>query len=364
MHKSGQKFSGLSLQGNLYSSDELKVLSAKMVVNAEISEWEKAIYRFIAEWLNDAEYVEVKTSGSTGVPKQLKIPKTRMITSANSTNHFFDLKAGKRALLCLSADYIAGKMMLVRAFVGGFALDYCQPSADVLLQNKTQYDFTAVVPMQVEATLKTNIAAFERVRTYIVGGAALHTDVIEQLHTLPSAFWSTYGMTETITHVALQALNGVRKTDYYQALEGVKFDKDARSCLRIFAPKLSDEAIQTNDLVDLINERQFRFLGRADFVINSGGIKLFPEQLEQKISSLLTGKYAFSSAKDLRLGEKLVLVVEGKLTEEEKQKLLIEMSSLLTSYERPKAIYCIEMLPVTLNDKIDRKSLQSMVETL
>jgi len=364
MRKLGQKYSELSMQGRLYSSGELKALSAKMIGNAEIPEWEKAIYRFIGEWLNNAEYVEVKTSGSTGVPKKLKISKARMIASAMATNHFFDLKAGKEALLCLSADYIAGKMMLVRAFVGGFALDYCQPSANALLKNKKQYDFTAVVPMQVETTLKTNIAAFERVRTYIVGGAALRTDLIEHLYALPSVFWSTYGMTETITHVALQVLNGKRKTDYYQALEGVKFDKDARSCLRILAPRLSDEAIQTNDLVDLINEQQFRFLGRADFVINSGGIKLFPEQLEQKISLLLTEKYAFSSVKDMRLGEKLVLVVEGKLAEEKKQKLLIEMHSFLTSYEQPKAIYCIKMLPVTLNDKIDRKALRSMVEML
>lgn len=328
-----------------------------------IPDWEKAIFHFISEWLDDMDYVLVKTSGSTGKSKNIQIEKTRMIASAKATNAFFNLDENKKALLCLSAEYIAGKMMLIRAFVGGFDLHYIEPKSDALLKINSDFDFTAVVPLQLESVLKSeNAQLINRVKKMIVGGAAVRQDLIQKLEQVETEVWATYGMTETVTHIALQGLNGKHKTNYFQGLPSVEFQTDERDCLKINVPAVSQDAIQTNDSVELLNAHQFRFLGRVDFVINSGGIKLSPEILEQKLEIYIESDFAFSSKLDKLLGEKLVLVIEGETYSE---KMFRELNNLiktrLNRFEQPKEILFIQEFPKTRNGKLDRIVLKEII---
>ncbi|MBN1651091.1 MAG: AMP-binding protein [Bacteroidales bacterium] len=351
------KYTSLKLNGITYSHPELLHLAKEKMQDSLLADWEKFIFLFILDWLNTDSFVLVKTSGSTGKPKTIQIEKDKMLASAIATNTFFDLDEKKTALLCLSAEYIAGKMMLVRAFVGGFDLHYTAPQSDALLLNTNVYFFTAIVPLQLESALKKNALALNNFHKIIIGGAAIRPAAIEKLQDLNAEFWSTYGMTETITHIALQALNGKQKTDYFQALNTVEFGVNENLCLSIFAPYIQKDKIQTNDRVELISSTQFRFLGRADFIINSGGIKLSPEILERKIAKYIDSDFAFSSRLDKTLGEKLVLVIEG-----EKYLNLTEFQSAVNQalgrFERPKEIVFIEQLPKTKNGKLDRNALR------
>ena len=363
MKKSFETYSTLKLNGQFYSRQELLTLSEAKLDSSTIPDWEKAIYLFIIEWLDEKEEVVVKTSGSTGKPKNILLEKQRMVSSAKATNAFFNLDENSKALLCLSAEYIAGKMMIIRAFVGAFDLYYKEPTSDALLHLETDFDFTAVVPMQMGIALKKeNITPLNRIKKMIIGGAALREDLKESLDSLETDVWATYGMTETITHIALQRLNGKHKTEYFQALPNVKFDVDEKDCLRISAPNINSAAIQTNDKVELLDDQRFRFLGRVDFVINSGGIKLSPEILEQKMALHIGDEFAFSSKLDAILGEKLVLVIEGRTYSKEKLNELDKiLQSKLDRFEQPKEILFVQELPETSSGKLDRISMKKML---
>jgi len=363
MSQDWKSYTNLKLNGLFYSKLEMFALSYAKLEDSNIPEWEKLIYRFIIEWLNDKDLVMVNTSGSTGKPKSIQIEKDRMIASAKATNEFFNLNEDKKALLCLSAEFIAGKMMIVRAFVGGFDLQYSEPRSDALLRFNSDFDFVAVVPLQLEYALKSdNIQALSRIKKLIVGGAAMRQNIIQKLEQVETEVWLTYGMTETITHIALQGLNGKYKTSYFKALRGVEFQLDKRECLLINAPLVSSDSIQTNDRVELVNKHQFRFLGRVDFVINSGGIKFSPEILEQKMAMHIERDFAFSSKIDDVLGEKLVLVIEGDSFSEAKGKELNKiLKNALSRFEHPKEILFIRELPKTVNGKLDRNRLKEII---
>lgn len=350
------------LNGKKYSRLALYDLALEKLKNCAY--WEKTIFQFLMDWFNEQDEILVNTSGSTGNPKTISLRKNAMVASAQATNSFFSLNAHSSALLCLSADYIAGKMMIVRALVGGFDLHCIEAKSDALCHLKRPFDFTAIVPMQLETALKqTKSAEWKGIKTIIVGGAAVANNLLPLLEGLESEFWSTYGMTETITHIALRRLNGAQKTDYFQALENVSFSVDDRGCLRILAKRLTDEAIQTNDSVELISSRQFRFIGRADFIINSGGIKLSPERLEQKMVPFIKDDFAFSSMPDELLGEKLILLIASEVYANDKYKTLeYLLDRELERFQQPKAIRFIEELPRNKNGKLDRLKLKKFLK--
>jgi len=356
-------YTDLKLNGKSYSLQDLLIISELKISDIEVPEWEKAIFRFISEWIDENDSISVTTSGSTGKPKEIWLKKNRMLASAMATNTFFQLDITKKALLCLSAEYIAGKMMIVRAFVGGFDLHYIEPASNSLLGIQTQYDFTAVVPLQLEAVFKSyNSQVLNNIKKLIVGGAAVRSDLNLILDYVESEIWASYGMTETITHVALQALNGRKKMDFFRAIEGVEFQVDDHDCLKITAPAINPESIQTNDRVDLINAKEFRFLGRIDFVINSGGIKFSPEFIEQKIAHFIDRNFVFSSLPDEVFGEKLVLVIEGsKYLDELLEEIKLSMKKVLSRFEQPKEILFVPILPKTESGKIDRIKLKQII---
>jgi O-succinylbenzoic acid--CoA ligase len=311
----------------------------------EGTEFEKAIGEFLFDWFDNKSYIELSTSGTTGVPKKIRIEKQAMVHSALATGNFFDLHPGDKALQCLPAKYIAGKMMFVRSFILGLELDYVAPSSHPMEQNTTQYDFVAMVPLQVENSLKE----LKNVEKLIVGGAKMSADLEQRLFQLKTKIYETYGMTETITHIAAKKIG----EKAFTILPDVKIYQDNRKCLVIDAPKISSETIVTNDIVELVNENQFIFLGRIDNVINSGGVKLIPEQIEAKLAGKINSRFFVAGIPDSVLGEKLVLVIEGA-----KQNLDETVFDGLDKFEKPKAVFYVPEFTETLNGKIKRKEIK------
>lgn len=308
--------------------------------------YEQSIGEFFLDWFDKKDYIEMTTSGTTGLPKVVRLQKQAMIQSALATGDFFDLKPGDKALLCLPTQFIAGKMMLVRSLILGLELDVVAPSLHPLALNSTIYDFVAMVPLQVQ----NSIEGLHKVRKLIIGGAKMDSSLEEKLLPLKTEIYETYGMTETITHIAAKRLGD----SVFSILPNVKISQDDRQCLVIHVSTISDEPIVTNDLVELLNDQQFIFLGRIDNVINSGGVKLIPEQIEAKLIGKINSRFFVTGLPDATLGEKLVLVIEG-----EKQDFASDFFDVLGKYEKPKEIVFVPKFKENENGKLLRKpSLQ------
>ncbi|WP_246865748.1 AMP-binding protein [Croceivirga thetidis] len=330
------------LNRSQFTEEDLVEVAISFIKEGE--PFEKAIGDFICDWFSKNDFVEVQTSGSTGKPKTIRIEKRFMVNSALATGSFFNLNAGDTALLCLPAEFIAGKMMLVRAMVLGLHLDFVSPSSSPLQENKSDYDFCAMVPLQVENSIEN----LHRLNKLIIGGAPISNSLKNKLGNLETKFFETYGMTETITHIAAKRLND----EFFKVLPGVSVSIDDRGCLVINAPIISKTEVVTNDLVTVDSESSFKWLGRFDNIINSGGVKLIPEVIEKKLSSEIKGRFFVSGVPDHTLGEKLILVVEGQ----EVPKLKEALSTLpsLKRFELPKSIHFIPYFKETGSGKINR----------
>lgn len=314
-----------------------------------------SIYPFLGHFLSDANEINVQTSGSTGTPKVIAIRKEFMVQSAMATGKFFNLSENTTALLCLNPDYIAGKMMLVRALILGWKLDVVPQSSKPLKQINKSYDFSAMVPMQVY----NSIDELHKIKTLIVGGGVVSQELQSKLQALKTNVFATYGMTETVTHIAVKRLNGKDEKSLYRTLPNVKIATDERNCLIIDASKVSVDKVVTNDIVKIISDNEFEWLGRYDSIINSGGIKLIPEQIELKLSEVIKNRFFISSLPDEKLGEKLILIIEGK----ENTHILDEVKNLqsLDKYEVPKAIYFLPSFIETATKKIQRKKTRDLI---
>ncbi|ESU24779.1 menE protein [Flavobacterium enshiense DK69] len=297
--------------------------------------------KFVLEWFDENNYVEVTTSGTTGTSKIIRLKKEAMVNSALATAAFFDLKSNCKALHCLPMQYIAGKMMLVRAMVLGWDLDFVKPDSRPLDGNEKNYDFAAMVPLQVE----NSIEQLHLVKKVIIGGAKLNPDLSNKLKQLPADFYETYGMTETITHIAAKRIQDTA----FSVLPGIVISTDERNCLVIDAPRLSDIKIVTNDVVELQDGSKFVWLGRFDNVINSGGVKLFPERIEEKLGRKIPYRFFVIGKPDTSLGEKLVLVIESSPYE-----LETSLFDDLGKFEKPKEILFVPKFSETETGKIKR----------
>lgn len=321
------------------------------------------LWLFFKDWFNDNEFMVVQTSGSTGTPKPIQLKKEFMINSALATGSFFELGTETSALLCMSVNYIAGKMMLVRAFTLGWHIDVVMPEANPLKNTQKTYDFCAMVPLQLQASLQE----LHKVKKLIVGGGVVSPDLYSKIQQVSTEVYATYGMTETITHIAVKKLNhnSINKESYYTTIPGVTIRQDERNCLVIHAPKVSKEDVVTNDVVKVISNISFEWLGRYDNVVNSGGIKLHPETIEEKLALLIPERFFVIGVTDAVLGEKLVLVIETEKNKEKEVQLLSEIEKLekLGRYERPKAIYFVPKFVETTTKKVQRlKTLELILE--
>ncbi len=313
--------------------------------------------RFLEEWNNDLPYVNVQTSGSTGTPKILQVSKEMMRRSARKTLQYFDLKPGDTALLCLSADYIAGKMMIVRALEGNLRLITVEPSSTPLRDFTGEVDFAAMVPAQVFEELKTG-GSLNRVRKLLIGGMALSPALEEALQQCTCEACESYGMTETVSHIALRRLNGSSRQAGFAPLQGVSVSLDERDCLVIDCPDLLENSLTTNDVAEILPSGQFRILGRVDNVINSGGIKIQPEETERKIASFFSSPFAISSVSDEKFGEKIVLVAGENISKTK----LNEINNCLNKSEKLHHAFHLPELPQTATHKIDRRQLKNILE--
>ena len=355
----------IHLLGKSFSTEEIKSYKAA----GDEPPFAMAATHFMQEWLNGANTFKQKTSGSTGIPKVITLAREQMKASAKATMKTLGLKPGNKALLCINPDFIGGKMMMVRALEGKFDLSIIPPTSDpsVHLPGHDAFDFAALVPLQVKSLLETEKGRkqLNAIKKIIIGGAAIDQSMEEKLQNITSEVYNTYGMTETVSHIALKKLNGTERSSYFKLLDGIQIKTDARGCLMIKGVVTRDQWLTTNDLVKVIDQQHFDWLGRDDLVINSGGIKVLVEPLEKEIQKILgdsfTQNFIIIGIPDTTYGEKIVMVIEGKSTptrEEWMQKL---KAGSLPKYHLPKEVIYLERFPLTDSGKINRKKIKAMV---
>ena len=314
------------------------------------------VLNFVKVWNSKADYITVNTSGSTGYPKQIKILKSKMRASANATVKFFELEPGQTILMTLSAEYIAGKMLIVRAIENNLKLIIAPVSSNPLLIDLNhKIHFSAFVPLQVQTILEntTSKRNYQLIDKVIIGGGEINKALEKKISNLTNSNFATFGMTETISHIALRNIS--KDESHYTALPNVDFSVNSSQCLIINAPLINSKIdLQTTDIVDLLNSKQFIWKGRADFVINSGGIKLNPEILERKIESLIpNNRYYFKGEKDDLLGERLILKIEN-ISPLNLSELKEQLKQKLDKIELPKSILLVDQFSETKTGKIIR----------
>ena len=312
---------------------------------------------FIDEWNSPANTIRVQTSGSTGAPKPMMVEKIRMMASARMTCQFLGLRPHDTALLCMNLDYIAAKMMVVRALTWGMRLIDVgvdgHPMASPLIADEP-IDFTAMVPLQVYNSLQhpKEKEKLMNIRHLLIGGGALDEKLEAELRHFPHAVWSSYGMTETLSHIALRKVNGEKASLWYEPLEGIHVCADENQCLVIDAPALCPEILHTNDIVDFSADGcHFRVLGRKDNVICSGGIKIQAEEIERILKKDIDQPFFITKDKDEKYGEIVVIVTEEKNT----KKLEDIFNHALPKYWRPRKIISVGHLPLTETGKPRRQ---------
>ena len=349
----------LWLKGKTYSLEELK----EGTIPSSTS-FEESTLLFCKEWLNGKAAFEIQTSGSTGIPKKISFTRNQLEASAMLTAKALDLKNNFNALVCLDTKYIAGQMMLVRSFVTDMNIYAVEPSANPFahLTTATKIDFVAMVPYQLQALLDTTHAyRLNDVHTIIIGGAATSSGLVERLQNYSCHCYATYGMTETISHIALRKLNGKNSEEYFHPLQSVHLTKDERDCLVIQAPHITEEQIVTNDLVELKEDQSFKVLGRWDNVINTGGVKISPEGVEEKIKSVfaqlaLPNRFFLAAMPDEKLGSKVTLVIEGvAFSSSTLNSISEQLAKSLSRFEIPGDIKFIAAFTETDTQKINRK---------
>ena len=335
------------LNGFHYNREALKEVAYSYIKEGE--DFEVAIGEFLADWLDSNETLSAKTSGSTGMPKTIDVNKQAMVHSALTTGNFFHLEPKNAALLCLPAETIAGKMMLIRAMMLGLHLDIIPPKKNLDINLEKTYQFAAMIPMQ----LQKNLNKVEKIETIIVGGAPVSKDLKNTIQTIKPTVFETYGMTETVSHIAVKQLNNFTdrtQNSLFQVLPGIEISKDSRDCLIIDAKNISEDIIITNDVVKLHSPSTFEWLGRIDHVINSGGVKIHPEVVEDVLANQIDTRFFIASLPDDELGDRVILIIEG-----EEKPITSHVFADLDKYQIPKEIFFLKHFKETHSGKIQRK---------
>jgi O-succinylbenzoic acid--CoA ligase len=351
-----------------------------------------SINEFLEEWNNPSPYVHVQTSGSTGTPKPMLVEKSRMLASARITNDFLGLQPGDTALLCMSLDYIAGKMMVVRALERGLRLVCVEPSGHplrhngdcplceqrselqgdcpqcVALNDQTPLSFAAMVPLQVYNSLQVpeERERLKQIKHLIIGGGAIDDALAAELKSFPHAVWSTYGMTETLSHIALRRLSGPEASDWYTPLPSVTVSLSEEGTLVVNAPEVCATSLITNDIAELssvncqlstVNCPSFRILGRKDNTICSGGLKIQAEELERQLRPHLSDPFLITKRPDPKFGEIVVLLTEGT-TDNARQ----ACEHVLPHFHQPRAYLHVARIPFTETGKPARHEAETLAK--
>ncbi len=316
---------------------------------------------FIESWQSTQQEFTIHTSGSTGTPKPIRITRKQMLASIEHTKNAFRLGRGDAALVCINTAYIGGMMMLARSLEIGMEMTIVKPTSNPFLdiEANKKFDFIALVPLQLEVILNSSHAPrLNHCKAIIIGGAAVNVHLLEKLQQVTAPIYATYGMTETVSHIAIKRLNGTEKEDVFTAFENINLSLDNRGCLMIEGAVTNHEKIITNDKVELLKDKQFKWLGRIDHVINSGGVKIQIEILERKIASIFNENgihYPFfiTSKIDKTLGEKVVLCVESE-RKPNVNEIIDCLKVNLARFEVPKEIIHQQVFARTDTGKVKR----------
>lgn len=369
---------GLTLNGKYYSKkwilDYHKSLESRQLTQNEITTlW------FCGQWLSGVQEFTVETSGSTGAPKSIHLNRSQMALSARMTGQALRLKQGNRALVCLSPAYIGGLMMLVRSFELNLEPTVVEPTSNPFqslkleqrpeIETSQHFDFTALVPIQLQTALSSGaryISLLNRMKAILVGGASISRALLEELQIVEAPIYHTFGMTETVSHIALRRLNGAEASETFKPLPGVEVGADQRGCLTIKSPVTNNERIVTNDLVKIKPDNSFIWLGRIDNVINTGGIKVQAEKVESALEEALheingtlnsNREFFVGPLPDEKYGQVVAAIFEGpEFSSETKNRLLETLSGKLSKYEIPKRFCFIDSFIRTSNGKTDRRA--------
>jgi len=316
------------------------------------------ILEFVVDWSNTKDWIQARTSGSTGRPKKIKIKKEHILASAQRTLNFLDLKPNNSALLCMPNRFIGGKMMIARSIIGQLDLHIAESTSLPEIPEGKNIDFAALVPMQL-FNITENTEATERwkkVKKIIVGGGQVDPRLEERTKDWPNEIYESFGMTETISHVALRRVNRSENRMPFRVLEGIDIESDDRGCLVLKSELLPDNPLVTNDIVKIEDSTSFHWIGRADNMINSGGVKIIPEVIEKLTKPMLNTKFFFAGLPDEKLGEQVVLVIEGQpLNEDDQNELIEDLRTVLHKYEMPKDVHYLDSFEETENGKLHRK---------
>ena len=310
--------------------------------------WATAYYKFLNEYFTQNE-IKVRTSGTTGMQKTITVSKLQMQKSADATLKYFNLKKGNSTLLALSCDFIAGKMMLVRAIQGKLNLFLAKPCSNPSNYFSKEYDFVPLVPMQVQNIIKTK--KVNQIKKLLVGGGKLSEDMISQLNKFKTQSYESFAMTETLTHFAIKQIAPVYN-EWFKTIKGFEIDHNKEGELIIKKNIVTNCELQTRDLIEKKSNSEFKWLGRSDNIINSGGIKLIPEEIERKISKLIYVPFVLVGVPDIKLGEKIAIVSNEPL-----EINLDKINEVLCKYEKIQTAYIVKRFPKTQSGKIKRKEL-------
>jgi len=350
----------LLLNGREFSYDSIQQTPNP---HTDLNGYEAKVLELLRQWLTGAQEFGLRTSGSTGQPQLIVLKRRQLAASAARTGDYFDLGPGDRALVCLNCDFIGGKMMLVRGLERQMHLTVVEPHADPFdfVPAGAEFDFAAFVPLQLRAVLAAGQASrLNKLRAILVGGAGVEPSLLAEIQQLKVPVYLTYGMTETASHMALRRLNGPQASPYYRVLPGLHLGQDERGCLTVRGDVTDDKLIVTNDRITLLDKHTFDWLGRVDFVINSGGVKVQAEKVEQVLDVALAelgqSRRAFVAGRpDERLGQAVTAYVEGEpLPAATEKRLLSLLGTRLDKYELPKTVQYVPGFKATASGKLDR----------
>ena len=358
----------LLLNGREYAYAAIREYPAQL--DGPVNGYEAKVLDFIRQWLNGTQEFSLTTSGSTGPPSPIVLRRRQLEASARRTADFFDLGPGDRALVCLNCEYIGGMMMLVRGLERNLHLTIVEPHADpfAYVAADAEFDFAAFVPLQLKTVLAAGHAPrLNQMKALLIGGAPADAALQQELQPLTVPVWLTYGMTETCSHVALRRLNGPQATTAFRVLPGIAAGQDERGCLTLRGDVTDDQLIITNDVVNLRDAHTFEWLGRADFVINSGGVKVPAEKVELVLDVALAeigaGRRCFVAGQpDERLGQTVTAFIEGPaLSAGLEKELKALLAGRLGRYEQPRQLVYVPEFQITATGKLNRAATLSLL---
>lgn len=307
----------------------------------------RKVLHFLMEWWDDKDFIIVKSSGTTGQPKNIPLKKKSLIFSARNTIDFLDIKKNDIAFLCLPVDYIAGKMMIIRSLIQNLHLTVILPSLTPEIDR--EYDISAMTPTQVLNLISKADNPLKKIKKLLIGGAPVNQYIEDYFKISETECFETYGMTETCSHIALRKLSDQDRSDFFSLLDGISINTSPDGCLIIDSDKLNVNNLITNDIVEIIDDKNFRWLGRKDNIINSGGLKLIPEKIESKLKNIIQNEFFIFGMKDDKLGSICSIAIEGEPTE-----ISVILKDNLDKYEIPKKIFFLPKFIRTQSGKVNR----------